>query len=70
MKNIIERLMSLKIAHNICEDDSHYSCPASGECTDDYYEDNDLFSADYCTCGATQHNKELELIIIEIDKIL
>lgn len=69
MKDIIERLNGLMLDHNICEDDSHYSCPASGNCTDDFYIDDDLFAKDHCTCGAKQHNDELKNIIKDLGDI-
>jgi len=67
--NILEirkALEELRMKHNICIDDSHYSCPASGECTDSYYKNNALFQKGCCTCGVGEHNKKLDLIIKSI----
>ncbi|KKK50410.1 hypothetical protein LCGC14_3125290 [marine sediment metagenome] len=47
-----EALEKAKTSHTLCED-THYSCPKSGECTREW--DNEE-----CDCGADQHNKAID----------
>lgn len=62
MKNkmdIINEILSLKIAHFECGD-NWYSCPKSlNGC------DNDLIDGE-CNCGADEHNAKVDVIIEKI----
>lgn len=47
------------IPHLIC-DDPWYSCPASGECSNDG-------AGDECSCGADYHNAQIRAAIAELE---
>jgi hypothetical protein len=62
MEDLIKRIAGLKQSHYSCED-GYYSCPLSeGGCA------NDQWDKDECDCGADDHNKEVDAIIVEVRK--
>ena len=52
---LVKRLDELRITHHTC-DDCWYSCPASGDCCNE-------FSGNECDCGADEHNAKLDAIL-------
>lgn len=60
-KELSEALTSLKIFHYVNDEDCWYSCPESGECCDS--------SKSGCNCGANDHNKRIDDLILKLKPI-
>jgi hypothetical protein len=58
LSDIIENIRALKIKHYTCED-TYYSCPMSGECSNE-------FADEACDCNADDHNARVDQIISDL----
>jgi hypothetical protein len=56
---IIQAINGLKLQHHICDEDGWYSCPASGQCFNEY-------AGSECDCGADAHNARVDQIINDL----
>jgi len=57
--SMIEFLESVKIPHYCNDEDSRYSCPATGQCADES-------KGTVCNCGASSFNRRIDIKINEL----